>query len=99
MAKASPKKLEEIVQPIIVVDGEKEHALKALFRSDKAPIIKSIGYTTVPGLEGIGRHVAYVITSQGDKVLNVEVTLPNMLGVAVEAAKTWFVTELEGEER
>lgn len=99
MAKQVQKKqLEELVQPVVVFNGEKEHALKALFRADKAPVLKSIGFGTVPGIEGHGRFVSYVITSQGDKILNIEVTQPNLKAIAVDDAKISFVTVFEGDE-
>lgn len=92
------KKLEDIVQPTISFDGDKEHALKALFKEDKAPVLKSIGYATIPGVERYGRYVSYVITSQGDKILNIEVGQPNLKAIAEDEAKISFVTEFMGDD-
>jgi hypothetical protein len=92
MAKVNQKKLEDIVQPTLVFDGDKEHALKALFRNDNAPILKTIGYGTIPGVEGYGRFVSYVLTSQGDKVLSIEVGQPNLKAIVEDEAKIAFVT-------
>ena len=93
---SKPKKAPspDIVVPTIVATGEKEHALKALFREDNAPVLKSVGYSLVPGLTGQGRFVSYVITSQGDQVLNIEVEQPNLKAIAEESAKMAFVNTL-----
>lgn len=100
MAKATAvqKKLEEIVQPSIVFEGDKEHALKALFREDKPPVLKSIGYGVIPGVEGYGKFASYTITSQGDKILKVEVGQPNLKAIVEDEAKIAFVTTFMGDE-
>ncbi len=90
----------EIVRPTVFFEGDQEHALKKLFKDDSAPVLKSVGYARLPGLEGQhAAYVAYTLTTQGEKVLNIEVEQPNLRGIAEEAAKTAFVTELmRGED-
>ena len=97
----APKKKqspEEIVKPSIHIEGDKEHALKLLFREDDAPIIKSVGYAPLAGLPGHGRYIAYIVTSQADKVLSIEVEQPNLKGIAEESAKMAFVETFMGTE-
>lgn len=92
------KKPEDVVEPIIVVDGEREHVLKTLFRDEKAPVLKSVGFAHIPGSSGFAQYVSYTIMSQGDKILNIEVSLPNLKKIAEDEAKTAFVSTFLGDE-
>lgn len=92
------KKLEDIVQPSVVFDGDKDHALRLLFKQNEAPVLKSIGFGPIPGVEGYGRFVSYVMTSQGDKILSIEVGQPNLKPIAEDEAKIAFVTNFMGDE-
>lgn len=91
------KNPEDLVQPSIIVEGDKEHALRVLFKEDDAPILKSVGYCKIPGLiSNGGTYVSYIVTSQGDKVLGIEVEQPNLIGIAEESAKMAFANTFMG---
>jgi hypothetical protein len=80
----------QIVQPSIIFEGGKEHAMVTLFKGDeeKLPTIKSVGYMQVPGTT---QFVAYTLTSKGTEVLKIEVEEPNIRAIAEESAKISFV--------
>lgn len=101
----APKKVqnqspEDIVKPSIHIEGDKEHALRVLFKEESAPIIKSVGCIRIPGLnvQG-GSYVSFVMTSKGSEILSIVVEQPNLRAIAEESAKMAFVdTCLSGEE-
>lgn len=87
-----------IVKPTMRFDGDKAHVLETLLKENDAPTLKSIGYMRMPGL-GQSAYVAYVITSKGNKVLEIEVEEPNLKAIAEESAKISFVNNfMRGEE-
>lgn len=88
----------DIIKPTIVFDGDKDHALQELFKEGNAPILKSVGLVKIDTLPGLGKFVAYVITTQGDKVLNIEVEQPNLREIAEETSKISFVTTFMGQD-
>lgn len=83
-----------IVEPIIHVEG-KDHILENLDNSEM-PILTSVGYARVG--ENSKTYVSYVIKTQGDKVISMEVGEPNLRAIALDEAKISFVNELMDSE-
>lgn len=91
MSKKIKESPADVVKPSVVFEGDKEHALITLFKgpAENLPLIKSIGYTKLPGHN---KYVSYVITTMGDKIVSFEVEQPDFRAIAEEAAKISFVT-------
>lgn len=85
-----------IVKPTMQFDGRK-NVLQAIFEGDpgKIPVLKSVGYTHVPGTN---TYVAYVIHSRGGQILKIEPEEPNLRMITEDAAKILFVNELMMQE-
>ncbi len=100
---SKPKKVngtEAIIVPTMHFEGDKEHVMEALFKGepDEKPILKSVGYTRLDALKGQACYVSYVITSQGEKILKVEVEQPDTKFITEESSKIAFVNEfMKGE--
>jgi len=92
---AKKKQSNSIVKPSIVEAGKK-HVLETMFDSDKAPVIKSIGYKRLS--ESPNSWVSYVITSRGKEILDIQVEEPNVRGIAEDSAKVAFVTSFMDQE-
>lgn len=84
----------EIVNSITdttALPGTKEHAVMTLFKGgveETLPLITSVGCVKIPGSRN---YASYVITSQGSKILKVEVEEPNLKQIAEDCAKINFV--------
>src|SRR5690348_1333073 len=88
---ARPKKDLEgtsIIKPL-VKDPAKPHPFEDAEKNGELPILTSVGFTRVGTTNNF---VSYVMKSQGDKVLSVEVSDPNLRGIAEESSKIDFVT-------
>lgn len=91
--KPSGEPQESIIKPSIQFEGGKKHILEVMFdgENEDCPVLKSVGYAHIRNLPGQASFVSYVITSQGDKILNMEVEEPNMRYIAEESTKIAFV--------
>lgn len=95
--KKKPSSSESVIKPTIRVNGE-NHILEDLLTGpeEKMPVLTSVGYCRVG--TGIHSWVSYKITTQGEKVLSIEVDEPNMRAIAEESAKGMFVTSFIDQE-
>ena len=84
-----------IVSPITTVAGE-SHVFQTLEQEGALPILKSIGYARISPQSR--SFVSYVITSRGNEVLKMEVSEPNLMGIAAEQSKIDFVTQFVDNE-
>lgn len=86
------EKIKEIptsfIKPLIRSNDEK-HELETMVENDEAPEIKSVGY--MPLKAGVRGWVSYTITTKGDKVINMEISEPDLRDIAEESAKIAFV--------
>jgi len=74
-----------IICPVIRTNNE-THILEDLWASNEAPELKAVGYAKVPG-----GYVSYTITTKGKDVTKIEVSEPDLRGIADEMAKMSFV--------
>jgi hypothetical protein len=78
---------EPVIQPLIRVEGEK-HPLEEMWDGGEPPELKSIGY----GKLGKGNGwVSYVITTKGREITKIEISEPDVRGIAEESSKINFV--------
>lgn len=88
------KEKKKIVKPIIV-NNNQPHVLEDKDNKDM-PILKSIGFGKINPESNL--YVSYIITSQGDQVLSIEVSDEDMKVIAMDEAKINFVnTFMDGE--
>lgn len=83
-----------IIEPIINVEGQ-NHVLDNLDNSEM-PILTSVGFGRVS--DSSNSYVSYIIKTQGDKVISIEVGEPNLKAIAVDEAKIAFVSTLLDKE-
>lgn len=84
-----------VVKPLIKANGE-AHVFEDLEKEGSLPILLSVGMAkTSPNSN---TYVSYLIRSQGDKVLSVEVSEPNLKAIALDEAKVSFVHEFMNED-
>ena len=89
------QKLSMIIEPIISVEGS-DNYLTSMFDAGNPPILKSVGYAKAgPSSRD---YFSYVITSQGDQVLAIEASEPNMRQIAGDEAKVSFVTAFMNDD-
>lgn len=86
---------ETIISPIIHVDGD-THPLFDLEAQNEMPILKSVGFAKVSPTSR--EYISYVMTTRGRKVLNIEVSEPNLKDISIDEAKTAFVTTFLNED-
>lgn len=84
-----------IVTPIIKYDNE-PHPLEDMEKNGEMPILKSVGVARVS--ENSREWISYVITSQGSKVLNIEVSEPDSKAVSADMAKVSFINTFANED-
>lgn len=90
MSKPSKKQtVKPFIQPLIKTSGEK-HLFEEMNENGELPIIKSVGFCRVSPKSK--NFVSYVITSQGDKILTMEVSEPDARAIAEDNSKTSFVS-------
>lgn len=92
--KAQPPRA-SLIQPLVQAAGE-THILQKLQDQKTPPILKAIGYAKVG--EGAHPFVSYVVTFQGEKVLSIEVSDPDMRQIAEDQAKMSFVEQFVDKE-
>lgn len=93
---SKPKK-DSVVKPSMHFEGDKEHVLTTLLEEGDAPVLKSVGYTRLKTVKGQSSYVSYVITTQGEKVLKIDVEEPTQRYIAEEATKIAFVNHFMSE--
>jgi hypothetical protein len=77
--------------PLVQPSGDEKPLLTEMIEEKEAPILKSVGFGQLaPG----NFWVSYLITTQGDKVLSIQVSDPDLRQIAEDSAKIAFVTEL-----
>lgn len=88
--KAITKPKASIVQPNIKIAGHL-NAFEQKFDQGTLPLLKAVGCLNIDPLK---KHqwVNYIITFQGEKIISIEVSEPNMRAIAQETAKIDFVT-------
>lgn len=79
------------IVPLIRVNNQ-PHVLEEKFEKypDKMPVIKSIGYFQLEQGKS-NSWISYTLTTQGDKVLGMEVSEPDQKMIAEENSKIAFV--------
>jgi len=88
-----------IVCPIGGSPGE-THFLEDILNGplEEMPILKSVGFfNMIPGRQS--QYVHYIIHTQGDRVLKIEVGEPNMRGIASDASKIDWVSLFDGDDQ
>lgn len=83
---ARPKKIKDVITPLIKVAGE-NNILEDLWAGNEPPELKSVGYTKL----GSG-WVSYVITTKGKEVTDIEISEPDKRAIAEESSKINFVS-------
>ena len=85
------EKRSTVVNPLVKVDG-KPHVLEEIFDGPEAeiPELKAVGYAKI----GNSRNawVSYVVTFKGTKVIDIQVTDPELRTITEETTKIDFVT-------
>src|SRR4051812_28268473 len=96
--KKLPSETESAVICPIIRNNDEPHLLEDIFKGpeDEMPVIKSVGYMRLT--TGVNSWVSYTITTQGERVLKIEVDEPNVRAIAEESAKTAFVTSFVDQE-
>lgn len=96
MAKQQPQpqtkeKRSSVITPLIRVEGKK-NILEEIFDGpeDDIPELKAVGYARV-GSNRAG-WVSYVVTFKGTKVIDVQVTEPELRNIVEETTRIDFVT-------
>ena len=86
--KSKEKKPSVIEQSIIGEDSKQEIAEKIFGQGEDLPVVRSVGYSKIPGTS---KYISYIIHTKGTEVIKVEVDEPNMRPIAEESAKLNFV--------
>lgn len=94
--KASKKAKLSIITPIIP-EGAPQHIFQTMESEGALPILRSVGYARVA--PNSRDYVAYVITSRGSEVLDIQVCEPNLQAIASDEAKISFVTLFEDQDQ
>ncbi len=85
-----------IVTPMIQTDDYVIHPLKELESQGEMPVLKSVGLARISPMSK--NYISYVITSQGSKVLNIEVAEPDARSICEDTAKMSFVNTFLNED-
>ena len=95
-----PVKSENVIVPSVKINGE-VHEMEKMFNEldiSKLPILTSVGMIKLDNNRR-NQYVSFVMTSQGSKVLKIEVDEPNLYAIAVDATKQSIMTRvIETEE-
>lgn len=78
--------LSEIVKPELTFAGDPDHPLKAMFaEGTDLPVIRTAGLLQIPNTR---KFVSFTLKTQGDKVIAIEVDVPDQRLIAIDNAKT-----------
>lgn len=86
-------KFSDLIKPDIIIPGV-QHPLKEIYDSkpkEELPVLKAVGFFNLDP-KRLHNFASYTVTFQGDKVLEIKVTEPNMRRIAEESTKIAFVT-------
>lgn len=96
MAKASNKP-KSVVEHNVKFENEANpvDSTQGIFDEGSEKVVKSIGYTKIPGKN---QYISYVIYTKGLQVIKVEVDEPDLRAIAEDNSKAAFVNTFMADE-